>query len=1063
MMRLLYQIVKRIKQSNWNQVMPMALGTMILIILGAVMPVQLLAQAPDPDLNNDGIVTGLDVAIVARCKGNNPHKKANCQFALADTDGDGDVDNDDLQFVVDHLGETGFPTGENIAPLAMAGPDQTVLVGEIVSLDGSNSTDADGDPLTYRWTLTILPTGSMVTLSDPAVLNPTFVPDVPGTYEAQLIVNDGTVDSIPDTVILTTSNSQPVAEAGMDQSTQVTDVVQLDGGGSSDVDGDPLTFLWELSAQPAGSMATLSDPTLVNPTFVIDQPGTYVVFLTVNDGTVNSDVDFITITTVNSAPVAHAGSDQTVFVTQLAALDGTNSNDVDNDSLTFVWSFVAVPTGSSAILSDPISPNPDFTVDLPGTYVVQLVVNDGTLDSAPDTVVINTQNSVPVANAGPDQIVPIGTTVKLDGRTSSDVDKDPLTYLWALIAKPTGSTATLNDVTLVQPTFVADLPGIYVVQLIVNDGIEHSDPATVTITTANTIPVAEAGPDQTVAVQTLVTLNGMSSYDMDGETLTYIWTLDSQPTGSTVSLLNPTFAQPTFIPDLPGNYVVHLVVSDGLVSSSPDSIVITAQATPSPSLPSLIITSPADGIVVGVSSITVSGFVSDSTTIVMVNGVTASVTGGIFLADGIVLQEGSNTITVNGTDGQGRTNSVSVMVTLSSVSPTYLDPLWGPIEWGKQTPDEEIFTANFSNCEVSAQYELVVINGLSGGLNRVTQGTVLLNGVEVISAQDFTAAHAQINQSIVVQGNNDLEVRLQGPIGAQVQAFIVCTANCLGVSIDAPLADATINQPSMVVNGSVTTSSIRPVGVVVNQHVAKVFGLTYAVDGVPVREGTDTVGTTTVVVEATNACGHRASTSLQVQTTEAFTNQVHLRVSPDRNVAPSAVTLRVSIESEQPVAQIQWDHQGDGTIDVQGPDLVEQTLTFIQPGFYQPKVIVTDVVGDTLEATAVVLVEDVIAFEAMLNAKWSDMMDALAQGDIEQALMHIHSRKREVMRHDWTVLKDHLGDSATIFNVPLQLTDGQGFRVVVQSATPITMGTVQFPLEVEFVLDIDGQWRIRNY
>jgi hypothetical protein len=55
---------------------------------------------------------------------------------------------------------------------------------------------------------------------------------------------------------------------------------------------------------------------------------------------------------------------------------------------------------------------------------------------------------------------------------------------------------------------------------------------------------------------------------------------------------------------------------------------------------------------------------------------------------------------------------------------------------------------------------------------------------------------------------------------------------------------------------------------------------------------------------------------------------------------------------------------------------LEQTVTFIQFGLCLPKVIVTDDVGNTLEATAVVLVEDAVAFEAMLNAKWSDMMGA---------------------------------------------------------------------------------------
>jgi hypothetical protein len=175
---------------------------------------------------------------------------------------------------------------------------------------------------------------------------------------------------------------------------------------------------------------------------------------------------------------------------------------------------------------------------------------------------------------------------------------------------------------------------------------------------------------------------------VDGDTLTFQWSLNSQPAESTISLLNPTFAKPTFIPDLPGTYVVQLVVSDGLASSSPDIVAITAQAIPLPSLPSLIINNPADGIVVGGSPITVSGFVGDPTATVLVNGVTASVTGGVFLANGIALQEGTNTITVSGTDSQGHTNSVSVMVTLSSSFPTHLDPLWGPIEWVKQTSEE---------------------------------------------------------------------------------------------------------------------------------------------------------------------------------------------------------------------------------------------------------------------------------------------------------------------------------------------------------------------------------------
>ena len=93
-------------------------------------------------------------------------------------------------------------TPQNSPPVANAGPDQTAEVGHVVELNGSGSSDVDGDPLTYRWSLISVPAGSGAVLDNTAAVRPRFTADRPGTYVGQLIVNDGKVDSSADTAVV---------------------------------------------------------------------------------------------------------------------------------------------------------------------------------------------------------------------------------------------------------------------------------------------------------------------------------------------------------------------------------------------------------------------------------------------------------------------------------------------------------------------------------------------------------------------------------------------------------------------------------------------------------------------------------------------------------------------------------------------------------------------------------------------------------------------------------------------------------------------------------------------
>ena len=282
----------------------------------------------------------------------------------------------------------------NTKPVANAGPNQTVNIGATVVLSGSGSSDVDGDPLTYLWTLTQRPADSSAVLTGANTVSPTFVADRRGTYTAQLIVNDGKESSDTSTVTITVQgNTTPVANAGPDQTVNVSALVQLNGSGSTDVDGDPLTYRWSLTTLPASSTATLSSTTTPNPTFTADRAGTYVAQLIVNDGTVDSVADTVTITTnAAGAPTANAGPNQTVPRNSVVTLSGSGT-DPQGLPLTFQWSLTTRPAGSAAVLSSTTIPNPTFTADQPGNYVAQLIVNNGSVNSAPSMVTITVQGN----------------------------------------------------------------------------------------------------------------------------------------------------------------------------------------------------------------------------------------------------------------------------------------------------------------------------------------------------------------------------------------------------------------------------------------------------------------------------------------------------------------------------------------------------------------------------------------------------------------------------------------------------------------------------------------------
>ena len=499
------------------------------------------------------------------------------------------------------------------------GPDQTVAVGSTVQLDASGSTDLAGLPLTtYFWELWYLASNTSqwvyqgsTPFSNPNILNPTFVASAAGSYFAVLTVQDSfdagpyPTSESPGTVVkISTVNSQPIANAGQNQIISAPQTVQLDGTGSTDVDGNALTYQWAMLSKPTGSTAALSSSTFPRPTFYADVVGTYVIQLIVNDGTISSlpacgrnsagitttggRTSAVTITNSPIPPIANPGPAQTVALGGMASLDGSDSVDFDNRPLAYSWSLLAKPSGSAASLSLATSANPYFIADLAGKYAVQLIVNDGVMNSAPRTVLISTDSSRPVAGPGPHQTVGIGSTVQLSGAESTDADGDPLTYNWAILYQPSGANAALSSATTVDPTFVASVAGLYVVQLIVSNGQLNSSPVTTWVNAAvDQPPVVSAGPNQSITLPVnRVTLDGSATgYGLPNHPLTVSWTQMSGPASVTLSSPN-TAVTDAFFPAA-GTYVLKLTANDTQLSNS-----ATATITVNPA-PSTVVLAPA--------------------------------------------------------------------------------------------------------------------------------------------------------------------------------------------------------------------------------------------------------------------------------------------------------------------------------------------------------------------------------------------------------------------------------------------------------------------------------------
>ncbi|MFA9389022.1 MAG: sugar-binding protein [Prolixibacteraceae bacterium] len=370
----------------------------------------------------------------------------------------------------------------------------------------------------------------------------------------------------------------PVARVGEDLYKALNAAIQLDGSASYSADQRELNYYWTLVSKPAGSTAEISNPFTIQPNFMADVFGTYVVSLYVSNGVNKSETVQLNIVVENAIPLANAGADQQKMLGAQIMLNGSASYDPEGSPITYLWTMLEKPEGSTFELVNSAVVNPIFIADKLGTYRFSLVVFDGLSNSISNEVSITiVENQVPIADAGKDFEAYTGDQVYLDGSNSYDPEALPLSFNWTVVSIPAGSSAALSNATKQKPSFKADVQGEYVFRLTVNDGVNSSAVDEVKVTVVeNKAPVADAGADQFIASGQRVYIDGSKSYDPEGKTLTYLWTILTTPAGSSAWISDPTAVSARFRPDQLGVYTLRLDVSDGRRTTS-DQIQITVQ------------------------------------------------------------------------------------------------------------------------------------------------------------------------------------------------------------------------------------------------------------------------------------------------------------------------------------------------------------------------------------------------------------------------------------------------------------------------------------------------------
>jgi hypothetical protein len=525
------------------------------------------------------------------------------------------------------------PPASNTAPTASfvlsgaieaggAGADASAYAWAELALDAAGSKDAEGDPISFKWTIVSKPAASAAALDNDTAARQVLTPDAAGTWVLRVRVSDSRgLFTEKNATLLVRANARPLPAISLAvsypgqsstrpvQALSIGAAVVLDAAGSTDADGDAVSTAWTLLEKPAASGASLVGEGQ-STRLVADVAGLFKVRARGTDARgAWSDTVYVfdaanrppalenLVVKASFAGPSSSAASVAANVGDAIVLDGSTSVDADGDPVQVGWSMLEKPSNSTSEVNYAGAQVGRLVLDVAGVYKVRARGTDPhgaysdrvyvveAVNHAPSTVVIASSAPGSVPSGTSTLSTSTGYLVALNGSASSDTEAGAVSVTWKLLSKPAASGVTLSSASRSFAQFTPDLLGDYVVELSATDSagavstflttVKAVNQRPLAAITSNTSPLARpSAPAIRLPAQTLMTLRGSGSVDADGDPLSYAWSITSKPAGSAAapSATDSVNIQVNF--DLSGTYVVRLRVADAQGGSSEQSVTV---------------------------------------------------------------------------------------------------------------------------------------------------------------------------------------------------------------------------------------------------------------------------------------------------------------------------------------------------------------------------------------------------------------------------------------------------------------------------------------------------------